>query len=284
MHEGDTTNEGVTADELVAILHAVAQSPDVRIRPVEANGQRVWIKHYDLEPLALAKRLHSFVSPVLFPALLRAPAPAFGAGGVARESAKIAAFRAAGFGAPVILHQSGSMMILSDLGTSLWDIALGMDAEPRRGLLRKTFEAVGLVHQAGLVHGRPHLRDMALNDEEIAFFDFEEEPELVMPLADAQARDIWLLMLPVVALDPGIETQRECLQAWLNGAPDAAIRSLIRLLRLSVPLFWIFRFVPVSLRGGDLKRIIAASRFLVASISDMDSVLAKREQSAGSNG
>lgn len=284
MRDGTHTGGIISADELVAILHAVAQSPDFRVRAVEVAGQRVWIKRYDTEAPGLAKRLHGFVSPLLFPAFLRNSAPASGSAGVARESAKIAKFRAAGLRTPAILYQSGSLMIQSDVAPTLWERVAGMDVPSRRRLLPKAFEALGQVHRAGLVHGRPHLRDMSFGEEGACFFDFEEEPEAVMPRAEAQARDLVLLMLPVAVLEPDIETQRDCLHAWTNAAPVAAIRSLNRMLRICGPVLWISRLVPASLRGGDLKRFIAASRFLVASISDMDSVIAKREQGGGSNG
>lgn len=284
MGDGAHTDGTIPEDELVAILHAVAQSPDFRVRAVEVAGQRVWIKRYDTEPLALAKRLHGFVSPLLLPTFLRNSAPAIGPAGVARESAKIARFRAAGLRTPAILYQNGSLMIQSDVAPTLWERVADLDAPSQRHMLFKAFEALGEVHRAGLVHGRPHLRDMSLGGDEVCFFDFEEEPEAVMPSAEAQARDLVLLMLPVAALEPDIETQRDCLQAWMKGAPVAAIRSLIRMLRFCGPVIWILRVVPASLQGSDLRRFIAGSRFLVASISDMDSVIAKREQGAGLNG
>ncbi|MEQ8482019.1 MAG: hypothetical protein RIC18_15320 [Hoeflea sp.] len=73
-----------------------------------------------------------------------------------------------------------------------------------------------------------------------------------MPLADAQARDLWLVMLPFVAL--------------------ARFTGFMR------PLLVPARLLPQSVQGGDLRRFLAAARFLAGAISDMDSAIAESGQ------
>lgn len=275
----------MSADDLaqvLQVLQALASSPGRRITPINVSGRRFWIKRYDIEPLALAKRLHWLVSPILFPVFLRGSAPALGEAGVERECSKMAAFRAAGFQTPDVIYRSGATLILSDVSPVLTEQLAGATELERRQLLPVLFAALGQIHSVGLVHGRPHLRDMSIRNGEAYFFDFEEAPETTMPLADAQARDLWLVMLPVVAAEPDADQCRLFLQAWLNRAPVAAIVALLRFLKFCRPLLGLARLVPVSLQGGDLKRFLGAARFLVASISDMDSAIAANGHRAGS--
>lgn len=264
------------ATELAEILNALAQSPCARVVPIDVTGNRVWVKRYDTESMPPAKRLHGFLSPILYPAFLRGSIPAHGSAGVRRECAKIAAFNAAGFMTPKIIHQSGAMLILSDTSPVLSLEIATMQPPARQAMLAVVFATLGRLHAAGLAHGRPHLRDISVQNGTVCFFDFEEAPETRMPIQDAQARDLWLLMLPVVAVEADCKTLSSCLDIWMAHAPAATIRSLIRLVRYCRPVLFAAKFIPAALHGGDLRRLLAATKFLAASISDMDSALAHK--------
>ncbi|WP_420407460.1 serine/threonine protein phosphatase [Hoeflea sp.] len=280
----DVTNidEVISPEDLALALQAIASSPGRRVAPIELSGRRLWIKRFDVEPLAFAKRLHWLVSPVLYPPFLRGSAPALGEAGVERECNRIAAFRGAGFRTPSIIYRNGAMLVLSDVSPVLTD-GLAAASEPhRQALLLKLFAALGQMHSAGLVHGRPHLRDMSLYNGEICFFDFEEAPETTMPLADAQARDLWLVLLPVVALERDETKCRALLRVWLDTAPVEAVMALSRFVGFVRPLLVPARLLPKALQGGDLERFLGAARFLVGANSDMDSAIAASGQRTAS--
>ncbi|WP_394691175.1 serine/threonine protein phosphatase [Hoeflea sp.] len=282
MSDDTNKDQALSADDLASVLHGLASSPGRRITSINVSGRRVWIKRFDIEPLAFAKRLHWLVSPVLFPVFLRGSKPALGEAGVERECSKMAAFQAAGFQTPDVIYRSGATLILSDVSPVLTEQLAGASEQERRELLPVLFAALGRIHGAGLVHGRPHLRDISIREGKTFFFDFEEAPETTMPLADAQARDLWLVMLPVVAAEPDADQCRLFLRAWLDIAPVAAILALRRFLGFCRPVLGLARLVPVSLQGGDLRRFLGAARFLVAAISDMDSAIAANGHRAGS--
>jgi tRNA A-37 threonylcarbamoyl transferase component Bud32 len=274
MSDDTNKDEVLSADDLALVLHGLASSPARRITSLDILGRRVWIKRYDIEPLALAKRLHWLVSPILFPVFLRGSAPALGEAGVERECSKMAAFRAAGFQTPDVVYRSGATLVLSDVSPVLTNQLFGASQEERRARLLKLFSALGRMHSAGLVHGRPHLRDMSIRNDEVCFFDFEEAPETAMPLADAQARDLWLLMLPLVDWMPDEKIRMMCLKTWLAKAPSPAVLALIRFLGFCRPVVAAAGLLPARLGGNDLKRFLATARFLVASLSDMENALA----------
>lgn len=274
MNDDAKKDPAITAEDLAPVLHGLARSPGRRITSINISGRRVWIKRYDIEPLTLPKRLHWFLSPILYPVFLRGSEPAFGEAGVERECSKMAAFRAAGFAVPEVIYRSGATLILSDVSPILTQQLFGAPEEEKRESLAKLFSALGRVHGAGLVHGRPHLRDVSVQNGEICFFDFEEAPETAMPLADAQARDLWLLMLPLVDWAPDEETRIVCLKTWLATAPSPAVLALIRFLGFCRPVVAAARLLPARLGGSDLNRFLATARFLVASLSDMENALA----------
>jgi tRNA A-37 threonylcarbamoyl transferase component Bud32 len=282
MNDETNIDEVIPPEDLALALQAIARSPGLRIAPIELPGRRVWIKRFDIEPLAFAKRLHWLVSPALYPPFLRGSEPALGEAGVERESLRIFAFRAAGFRTPDILYRNGAMLILSDVSPVLTHELAAASGDRRQTLLLKLFTSLGRMHGAGLVHGRPHLRDMSLNNGEICFFDFEEAPETTMPLADAQARDLWLVMLPVVALEPDEKKCRALLQAWLDTAPVEAVCALARFISFVRPLLALARLLPQAVQGGDVRRFLGAARFLAGSISDMDSAIAGSGQRTAS--
>lgn len=77
---------------------------------------------------------------------------------------------------------------------------------------------LALLHNTGLAHGRPSLKDMTLKatvGEEngiIHLLDLEEDPTAIMSIENAQARDVWLLL-------------SSCAEFYDN--PEARLRELL---------------------------------------------------------
>src|SRR5690606_39575859 len=75
-------------------------------------------------------------------------------------------------------------------------------ALPIYAMLVEMAGALGRVHARGLCHGRPHPRDLFRTaDGRWGYLDFEEEPEASMPLAAAQAREVWLMFMEIAGRD-----------------------------------------------------------------------------------
>ena len=69
------------------------------------------------------------------------------------------------------------------------------DARLKFAILERAMRGLVAVHAAGLSHCRPFLRDMTVDAyDTLHFLDLEENPTVRMSLADAQARDVWLLL------------------------------------------------------------------------------------------
>lgn len=242
-------------------------------RAVGADGRRVFVKRFDTDPAALGCRLHAALSALL-PAGIWSASPRVDApGAMAREMRKSAAFRAAGIVVPDLVPAGPQAIASADAGTDAEAVLKRLKREGRAAehdaLLMTLAGSLGAIHTAGLCHGRPHPRDAALQgDGSVAWFDFEEEPEAAMALVDAQARDLWLLFLPICRRAIGPQTAGRALEAYRANAPADVARTLS--VRLGL-VGWMLPFARLLLKlhaGGDLRRFVGATGFLLDALAE----------------
>ena len=243
-----------------------------RIASVMREGKKVWIKRQGIEKRPWGKRLHGSLS-FLLPAAFMKSSPLRDALAMnGQEIRKIEKFRKAGIAVPEILAVDGPALMISDVGQTVQkrlDFLKKNDGEAHEKLLIQCGEALGKVHHAGLVHGRPHPRDMFMAGNELGFFDFEEEPEAVMPIPTAQARDAWLLFFQVSAqsLEKN-KTDHVAFEAWKKQVSPETLKQLEKIVRF----FSIF-ITPLKLSrfiylGGDGKRMLSATEFLSSNLKN----------------
>jgi tRNA A-37 threonylcarbamoyl transferase component Bud32 len=262
--ETEIRTDMLSADGLATLLRLIVAQASLRVSRASVDGRLVWIKRYDVERKPIAKRLHSLVSPLL-PAFLRSSPATGSAEAIAREMRKLAAFRAAGFAVPDVVFSNQSVLVLSDVGEVVQKTLVdtfAMDTARHDDLLVDVARALGEAHRAGLCHGRPHPRDMFRRDGCIGFLDFEEEPEAVMPLPMAQARDAWLLFLQISPRAASPETQARALAAYRAAAPLDVVPALRTLTNFFARAMAPLRIVPNALIGKDGRRAIEATSFL----------------------
>jgi len=239
----------------------------VRISSCDYDGRKVWIKRYDVEKARFGRRVHARISGLLPLPFLRAAPMRMPEDMVMQEVRKTYAFVQAGLPVAPITAISGGSLMLEDIGETLADKLKqlrDLDAIGHDNLLIQCGEALGIAHGANLVHGRPHPRDMFIEGEKIGFFDFEEEPEAVMSLAQAQARDAWLLFFQISSL--ALDKQRTCpatFTAWRRFISLASLRSLQDLVSFFRFCVWPLRCAKPIWLGEDGKRMLQVMEFLV---------------------
>lgn len=248
------------------LLQHLETGARARISRIDLDGSVVWIKRFDQDAKPLGKKLHAGLSPMMPFAVLRA-SPALGPVGLAeREARKSARFRAAGLATPTILHSAPALLVMSDVS----EIAQGAlerlaTTSPQRhdAMLVEMAQALGQAHAHGLCHGRPYPRDLFRRDDGAwGFLDFEEEPEAAMPLAAAQARDVWLMFMEITRRAHSPETPHAAFAAWRLLAPEQAMVELRRLVGFMGRLVPMLRGVkPIGL-GNDGLRVLSATTFL----------------------
>lgn len=255
-----------------------------RIASAVLNGRRIWIKRYDTERKPLAKRLHELLSPLAPKAFMRASPLVNAQRAVERELRKMEAFRTAGFAVPPLVCSGEAVIVLGHVNGIAAGALLELretDPQAHDDLLIGTAAALGRVHAAGLCHGRPHVRDMFLEEGRWGFIDFEEEPEAVMPLRTAQARDLWLLFLQISSRALLPETQDKALAAYLANAPAGVLDALLPIVGFFSPLLPPLALLEkMAALGSDGRRILKGTEFLKRALSQESAPAGQRQGAA----
>ncbi|MDM9619430.1 MULTISPECIES: serine/threonine protein phosphatase [unclassified Rhizobium] len=259
-------DEGLCEKDVPVLLAALINGSGRRVERVALSKGAVWIKRYGTERTSRWVALQHTLAALLRAPFLR-PSPVLADEGMAaREIRRIAQFSKNGVPTARVIYSSGAAVVFSDAGktvdTYLFDIRK-VDPVAHDDMLVHCAGELGRLHAKGLCHGRPYPRDMFLKDGRIGFMDFEEEPDTVMPLEVAQARDIWLLFLQVATRAHfGKKTYDRAYQAWLKVAPPAAVAELRKLTGFLGGFLWAARLIGRVHMGSDLQRFIVATSYL----------------------
>jgi tRNA A-37 threonylcarbamoyl transferase component Bud32 len=278
--EADTTTDALSPEGLEALLRLLATGHRRRIRSANVGGRTVWIKSFGAPNRSTGKWLHALASPLLPVAFLRASPRVDAIGQAEREVRKTSAFRQAGFPALDVLYRNGDVLVFGNVGHIVHDDIRRMAASDPAGadaLLIACAEALGRAHAAGLVHGRPHPRDMFADGGRIGFLDFEEEPEASMPLAKAQARDTWLLFQQITMWAKVPDTAGRALAAYRRHAPAAAIAELREMVGFFTRLLGVSSLFR-RLLGRDAQRAVTSTLFLKSALTQAPSRVAGQLQ------
>ncbi|MBL8576871.1 MAG: serine/threonine protein phosphatase [Mesorhizobium sp.] len=267
----DDSGDVLSPQATEKLIRLLAGSERYRLSSAQIDDRAVWIKRLDAERSPIAKRIHAWISPLIPFVSLRSSARGTASAMAQREARKAAAFRAAGFATPTILYQGDAVLVLSEVSEiaehMLWRLR-ETDPEQYEELLVSMAAALGRVHAAGLCHGRPHPSDFFYQNESWGFLDFEEEPEAVMPLAAAHARDVWLLFLRISTFAMRQETVGRAFAAYRAEAPVATIPELRRVVSLfSILIPGLTMLKPFGL-GRNGREILAMTRFMRAALRE----------------
>lgn len=161
----------------------------------DEQARRIWIKRPCPPKTRIWHRLQRMIALCLRQPILGCTVSGGGAESLRQEGERLRAFKAMGFAVPDVLAVSDEMLVLSDGGPQLRAVLdKTEDENAQQAILLQTARALAALHRKGAVHGRPYLRDMTWHDGTVGFLDLEETPEQVMPIAAAQARDVWLFL------------------------------------------------------------------------------------------
>ena len=171
------------------------EHPQQNIASEVIEGARIWVKKSSPSKRTFWHALQGVCASILRQPILSVTAIKGGTNSIQLEAGRIEIFREKGVIVPKLYAVDDHMMVLSHLGDSLAKI-LDEHKNPvyRKQILMKAVTALAALHAQGLAHGKPYLRDMTLADGQVGFIDLEENPLDAMPLAEAQARDLWLFL------------------------------------------------------------------------------------------
>lgn len=147
-----TTQPLPGATALLAQAHAL---PAARIGQFMVEGQRYWVKRPEILPWRL--RLQKGNAQRVFH----------------RETTRLKEFAA--LGAPVarIVAEDETLIVLQDMGEALSGRLHRLAPAAQHDLICQVARALAALHDMGLSHGRPRLRDICWDEERISFLDLE---------------------------------------------------------------------------------------------------------------
>ncbi|MGA1831199.1 serine/threonine protein phosphatase [Rhizobium wenxiniae] len=262
----DIKNGPSLQSEDTATLLAALVSDARRVQAVSLGCGTVWIKRHGDKGRRVIVAVQNAVARLFRLPFMR-PSPVETAEGmVQRDLRRIAKYSQAGVPTAAVIYSSGSAIVLSDIAPTVQQQLRSLrndDPAAHDALLVFCAGELGRLHGAGLCHGRPYPRDMFIRGDRLGFIDFEEEPEAVMPMETAQARDLWLLFLQLSerATERG-KTQDRAYAAWAAAAPRAAIAELREITRSMGRFLWLARLIGRFHMGRDLRQFILATTYL----------------------
>lgn len=183
----------------ITLAHTLIQkNPNARTLRGELNGHTFWIKRATPSKHTIWHKAQKLISVCMRNPLFNVTATTGGAQALAAETNRINIFKQNGILTPNILAQTDDMLILSSIGTDLPTVINNTpDINDRIALMKNAATALAGLHNQGIVHSRPYIRDMTWNGTQIGFLDLEEDSSAVMPFPAAQSRDIWLFLCSI---------------------------------------------------------------------------------------
>lgn len=226
---------------LLAALQAALAAPAVRIRPVTAGGETVWLKR--VERLSLRWRLQKGGSRRAF----------------AADRAGLRDLAAAGLPVVPIIAEGPDFLVTPAAGTPLSDLLAAGAVDP--AIMVAAGSGLARLHRGGVAHGRPAARDILWDGAQVWFIDFERYRPGPAP-AGRQARDMLALLhsLLKIRARPTPEVQA-VLESWVAAAPPVSVAALWRQAR------WLRPWRPVV---GWLQRRRPRSREFAAVAALLD--------------
>jgi tRNA A-37 threonylcarbamoyl transferase component Bud32 len=220
-------------------LQAALAEPPLRVRPlVLGDGRRYWLKR--VERLAGAMRLQK-----------GDPARAFAA-----ERDGLHALAEAGLPVAAIAEEGPDWVLMPDAGPVLPTVIAdkGRSEADKRAACTAAGRALGRLHWAGMVHGRPAVRDICWDGQEARFIDLERF-RAGRRSGLWQAADVVMFVQTAYTQWPDdIRWLEAALAAYAANAPPGAMARVRRLSGWLAPLGWLAAaLLPLRPKGRELR-------------------------------
>lgn len=216
--------------DLVSTALAMKAVNPRRLFRIEWNGGVYWLKQREQEnskPIWLWPQ--KWLATLLRLDILQPTARRGGVKDLKSEEQRLKKLHAAGLPVPQVIASGSDWFIMADAGAWLPKVLPSFSPEKQRLLIDRALEGLLRFHAAGECHGRPMIKDMVVDDQDrVTLLDLEETPQDVMPLADAQARDILVFL-------SSVPPEEALIDKALAGSTAAARQSLRRLTRFFGP-------------------------------------------------
>lgn len=241
----------------------IDQHPDEYLGNLTYEGQSIWIKRRPLSKKKIWHRLAYFLTylipmPVFYPTVVDGEHNT-----LEDEATRLRNFAAKGIPVPEVLAVTKDYLVTNNVGSTLQHLIESANPQEKNLLMEQALQALIHLHQQGLCHGRPYLRDMTRQDDQVYFLDLEENPLAVMNLGQAQARDIWLYFNNVARFSQQDATLIILLyQIYAKTASPATLTYLKQMVRFIKPVRYFAEFLLKFIKSRDLHCAMVANKAL----------------------
>ncbi|WP_424402839.1 protein kinase family protein [Pasteurella sp. PK-2025] len=211
------------------VQHIVHQNKGKRIHHFEYHGQYFWIKQPEV--LSLGWRL-----------LKPYPEQAF-----QNEMKTLKSFAQLAAPVPKLLISRPDFFVLEDAGPTLadWMENPSISLQKKQQILSEGVKALVALHHQGLAHGRPAIRDMAWNGEQIRFIDLENHMEN-QPTKQIQDVMIFMHSLCRSKVISDQEVKRVIAELAQQSAPNIWQQVIVQLRKYRFIYYLLLPFKPIA--------------------------------------
>ena len=232
---------------LSAIDISATSVPVPGVSPLDTPHGKVWVKTAERPTRRWRRAALRLLGQILPFPILRPSKASKGGNTLLLQAEQIETLRAADLPVPDVFYVDRDFLILSDAGATLDHAIKYDDARSRLGwndnelkdaLLTMT-GTLAIMHSKGFAHGRPKIRDFGWQAGVATLLDLEERPWEVMPMATAQARDVFLWIMDLSGYPYSRSTARRAMERLcrtMDSTTESELKKLLRLLSIAAPI------------------------------------------------
>lgn len=256
----------ITQKDILLIVQQARQyvidQPDSFIGQLNYKGHLIWLKRRPFSKKTGWHTVQQFFSRLIALPTLYPTVTSGGPKSLLQEAERLHSFAEKNIAAPQVIVVTEEFLITEDVGNQLHHYLDNLtDRQEINRLLHVAVQAINEMHQAGLYHARPSLRDMTVKEGVVSFIDLEENPLEVMSLSQAQARDIWLFLNSAARHCHGdINVLISLITTYQQGISQETLRALNTMVKQLKPLRMFAECLPKKLLGRDGRHAIIANK------------------------
>ncbi|MCC5792950.1 MAG: hypothetical protein JJT82_10145 [Legionellaceae bacterium] len=245
-----------SVNDLVAHVESILQDKPSVFR-IEYEHQFYWVKRRPFSKRKLWHSLQNLCASLLRKPILKSTVNLGGAKSILYEAERLTTLAHLGIAVVTLVGQGKDYLITRDSGMSLksWLQECHIPAM-RHACMKQSIDLLRTLHQSGQYHGRPSPKDIVVRETLLYWLDLEENPLDKMSLAQAQARDFWLLMFSLSRHITDASEMSILCQYYLQESDPAVTRELMDFNRLLLPLSALLRPLPDTIIGKEVRAAI----------------------------
>ncbi|SEH94818.1 tRNA A-37 threonylcarbamoyl transferase component Bud32 [Rheinheimera pacifica] len=158
------------------------------------QNQKLWIKQHEPKGATLLPLLTRLLrklsnNPLYYPSAEPKQC-------LKREATRLTLLKSRGIRVPQVVLSHDNYLVMTDLGPSIkfFLTEANISALEKQHILMAAAAALAQLHQQNRWHGRPALRDICWDGEQIGFIDFEEDPHQHLSIDQCMARDVLIFV------------------------------------------------------------------------------------------